>query len=79
MCLQYKSFENTGKRRNCSLQAISTFPMVFSTHLENFLPFSSNMKCSLQTFSVWKGLKFVVPKRVIPVPGYPGCQQLFDG
>ena len=33
-----------GKRRNCSIRAISPFPAVFSTHMENFLPFSSNLK-----------------------------------
>ena len=45
-CLQYKSFENTGKRRKCMLQAISPFPTVFSTHLENIPPVSSNLKLS---------------------------------
>ena len=30
--------------RNCSKQAISPFPTVFSTPLENFQPFSSNLK-----------------------------------
>ena len=33
-----------GKRRNCLWQAISPFPIVFSTHLENSQPFSSNLK-----------------------------------
>ena len=41
-CLQYKYFENTvGKGENCSLWAISLFPTVFSSCLENFLPSSS--------------------------------------
>ena len=31
-----------GKRRNCSSRAISPFPTVFSTRLENFVPFSWN-------------------------------------
>ena len=35
-----------GKRRNCSLRAISPFPTVFYTHLESFLLFSSNLKLS---------------------------------
>ena len=44
-CLQYKSFEKRcGKRRNCSWWAISPFPTVFSTRLDNFLPFSSNLE-----------------------------------
>ena len=38
--------KHCGKRRNCSLRAISPFPTVFSTLLENFLPFSSNLKLS---------------------------------
>ena len=39
-------WKHCGKRRNCSSRAISPFPTVFSTHLENFLPFSSNLKLS---------------------------------
>ena len=35
-----------GKRRNCSLRAISPFPTVFSTCLYKFLPFSSNLNLS---------------------------------
>ena len=35
-----------GIRRNCSFQAISPYPTVFSTHLKNFLPFSSNLELS---------------------------------
>ena len=35
-----------GQRRNCSSQAISPFPTVFSTHLEEFLPFLPNSKLS---------------------------------
>ena len=38
--------KHCGKRRNCSLRAISPFPAVFSTLLENYLPFSSNLKMS---------------------------------
>ena len=45
-CLQYKSSENCGKRRNCSSRAISPFPTVFSNCLENFQQFSSNSKLS---------------------------------
>ena len=40
----------------CFLPIWIPFPKVFSTHLDNFLPFSSN--CRLQTLSVWKSLKF---------------------
>ena len=38
--------KHCGKRRNCSLRAIFRFPAVFSTHLESFLPFLSNLKLS---------------------------------
>ena len=41
------------KRRNGSSQAISPFPTVFSTRLENFLPFSSDLKLlSAKSFSL---------------------------
>ena len=39
-------WKHCGKRRNCSWRAISPFPTVFSTHLENYLPFSSNLELS---------------------------------
>ena len=39
-------WKHCGKRRNYSQRAISPFPTVFSTHLDNFLPFSSNLKLS---------------------------------
>ena len=44
-CLQYKSFENTvGKGEiACNGQSL-LFPQLFSTCLENCLPFSSNLK-----------------------------------
>ena len=32
--------------RNCSQQAISPFPSVFSSHSDNYLPFSSTLKLS---------------------------------
>ena len=38
--------KHCGKRRNCSLRAISPFPTVFSTHLDNLLAFLSNLKLS---------------------------------
>ena len=42
MCLHYKSFEKTvGKGE---IARFSPFRTLFSTHLENFLPFSSNLK-----------------------------------
>ena len=39
-------WKHRGKRRNCSLRAISPFPSVFSIRLKNFLPISSNLKLS---------------------------------
>ena len=51
------------------LLAISPFPTVFSTILEDFSLISSNLnKCRLQTLSVWKSLKCVVWKRFNPLP-----------
>ena len=38
--------QHCGKRRNCSWWAISPFPKVFSTCLDNSLSFSSNLKLS---------------------------------
>ena len=38
--------KHCGKRRNCSLRAISPFPTVFSTRLDNFPSFLSNLKLS---------------------------------
>ena len=46
-CLQYKSFENTvGKGEIARKEQFLLFPLVFSTRLKNFLPFSSNLKLS---------------------------------
>ena len=56
-------WKHCGKRRNCSLQAISPFPSVFSTLLENFQPFSSTLKLSSALSLVWKSLKLVVWER----------------
>ena len=39
-------WKHCGKSRNCSYRAISAFPTVFSTLLENIPPFSSNLKLS---------------------------------
>ena len=39
-------WKHSGKKRNCSSRAILPFSTVFSTHLTNFLPFSSNLKLS---------------------------------
>ena len=38
--------KHCGKKRNCSSRAISLFPTVFSTRMDNFLPFSLNLKLS---------------------------------
>ena len=65
MSVEQIFWKHCGKRRNCSLRAISPFPTVFSTLLENFAPFSSNLKLSFaNSFRVWKSLKFVVWERV---------------
>ena len=47
------SWKHLGKRRNYSKWVISPFPTVFSTHLENFLPLSSDMTLlSANSFSL---------------------------
>ena len=49
-----------GKRRNCSLIAISPFPTVFSTYVEDFLSFSSNLKVmAANSFSLEESKFFV--------------------
>ena len=49
------------KEKLCvTCKAISPFPTVFSTNMENFLPFHQTQYCRLQTLSVWKSLKFVI-------------------
>ena len=67
-CLQYMSFENTvGKGQVALNEQLLLFP-VFSTLLENVLPFSSNFKLSptnsFGLVSVWRSLKFVIWERV---------------
>ena len=53
MCLQYKSFENTvGKGEIARNEQFLLFPTVFSSLLENFLPFSSTLNCCLETLTV---------------------------
>ena len=48
MCLHYKSLENSVGKGD-----ISPFPSLFSTHLENFLPFSLILKLlSANSFSL---------------------------
>ena len=59
-CLQYMSSENTVVKGEI---AISPFPTMFSTLLENFLPLSSSLKL-LFANSVWKSPKFVICERV---------------
>ena len=43
-------WKHCGKRRNCSKRAIPPFPTVFSIHLENFPPFSTNLELSSANF-----------------------------
>ena len=44
-CLQYQSFENNvGKGEIARYEQFLLYPTMFSTHFENCLPFSSNLK-----------------------------------
>ena len=52
-CLQHRSFENTVGKGETACNEHSPFPAVFSTHLESFLPFLSNLKLlSANSFSL---------------------------
>ena len=63
-CLLYKTFENTvGKGEIARKEQLLLFPE-FSIRLENFLPFSLNLKLSPSNSFVWKGLKLFVLERV---------------
>ena len=67
MCLQYKSFENCGKRITIALnEQFLHFPTLFSFLLfqRTLYHFNQIWDCYLQTLSPWKSLKFVVWKRV---------------
>ena len=46
MYLHFNSFENTGGKGEIARNKPSPFPTVFSTVVENFLPFLSNLKLS---------------------------------
>ena len=70
MPLGNKPFENTGKRRNCSWRAISPLPTVFSSRLENFLLFSSNLKLSADYFNL-EEFKICCWERVNPFANKP--------
>ena len=64
MCLPHKSFENTGKRRNGSQQAISPLPQHFLLFGITFHQFRQIKNCRLDTLSVRKSLKFSIWKRL---------------
>ena len=61
MCLQYRSFE---KEELLVMSKFSFYPTVISTLLEDFLPFSSNLKLSSPNSFNLESLNFVVMKRV---------------
>ena len=77
MCLQYKSFESTvGKGQIARNEQFSPFPIVFSTCLENFLPFSSNLKLSSANSLSSEQCEIVVWERVKGGPTDPGMKIL---
>ena len=70
MCLQYKPFENNvGKGQIARNEQFLLFPQCFITIWRTFY-FHEIRNCHLQSLSVWKRLKFVVWKRVNPLPNY---------
>ena len=57
-CLQYKSFENpVGKGEIARNKQFSSFPNVFYTRLDNFLPISSNLELSSAKYFSLEGSK----------------------
>ena len=51
MCLQKTSFKNTVRKGEIARnKQLFLFPTVFSTHLENFLPFLLHLKMSSANF-----------------------------
>ena len=63
------SVENTvGKGESARYEPFLLCTQRFLSILENILPFSSNPNRCLQTFSVWKSLKFVIWERVNKIP-----------
>ena len=66
MCLQYKSFENTGgKGEIAHNEQFLLFPQCFLSVWGTFFYLHQTYNCCLQTLSVWKSLKFVIWERFI--------------
>ena len=64
-CLQNKSFENTvGKGEIALYEQFLLFPQCFLPVWRTFCHFHQFQHCCLQTFSVWKSLKYVLWERV---------------
>ena len=64
-CLRYISFENTvGKGEIARNEQFLLFPQCFLAVSRTFCHFHQIWNCRLQTFSIWKNLKFVVWERV---------------
>ena len=69
-------WKHCGKRRNCSQRAISPFPTVFSTHLDNFLPFLSNLKLlSANSFSLEESKICLLVMGYTNKSSFPSVQQ----
>ena len=69
MCLQYKSFENTvGKGEITRNEQFLLFTQCFLPCYRSFCDIHQIQNCRLQTFSIWKSLKFVVWERVNSSP-----------
>ena len=70
---KFKSFDNTvGKGQIAHNKQFLLFPTVFSTCLEKFLPFSSNLRLSANSFSYKyscreKEINFSIPLKVLKI------------
>ena len=66
-CLLYKCFENTvGKGEITRNEQLLLFPQFFLLVLENFMPFSSDLKLLASNSLSLESLKLVVLERVYP-------------
>ena len=63
-CLRYKSFKNSvGNGEIARNEQFLLFPSCFLTFRRTFCHFHQIETCRLQTFSVWKCLKFVLREK----------------
>ena len=70
-------WKHCGNRRNCSLWAISPFPTLFFTRLENILPHSSIEIVVCKVFEFWQVWKLLFGKG-LRVPSFSNLERGFQ-